>query len=307
MFWATSIFQAVMIFVSFFSFHESYGPLILRRRAQRLRKETGNQQYHTEGERRDGEKSTISLVVRALSRPLRLLIFHPIIQTAAILEGFNYGILYIVLSTFSDLWRLQYHESVEISGLHYIAVSLGEMIASQIGGPLMDYFYKRQPAGRPIPEARLPLMFPAILTTWAGALMYGWTAQYQLYWLVVDVGVIIMLFGMQFGDMPCKYPLDSIVVRFSLKKRLLTPGVIVTAYVIDAYGEHTSSAMAASQFVRSLTAFLFPLFAPSMYHALGYGWGNSVLALAGCILAVPLTTFVWKYGANLRAKAISTY
>ena len=79
------------------------------------------------------------------------------------------------------------------------------------------------------------------------------------------------------------------------------------AYVIDAYGEHTSSALAATQFIRSLTAFLFPLFAPSMYHALGYGWANSILALAGLVLAVPLPVFVWKHGARLRAKAGATY
>jgi hypothetical protein len=39
----------------------------------------------------------------------------------------------------------------------------------------------------------------------------------------------------------------------------------VTAYVIDCYGEHVSSAMAARQFSSSLMAFLFPLFAPSLY------------------------------------------
>lgn len=88
---------------------------------------------------------------------------------------------------------------------------------------------------------------------------------------------------------------------------LLTSNVTVTAYVIDSYGEYTSSAMAATQFAKSVMAFLFPLFAPSMYQALGYGWGNSILALAGLSLAIPLLIFVWKYGGRLRAKAISTY
>lgn len=81
----------------------------------------------------------------------------------------------------------------------------------------------------------------------------------------------------------------------------------MTAYVIDAYAEHTSSAMAAIQFVKSLTAFLFPLFAPSMYHALGYGWANSLMALVGATLAVPLPILIWKKGAQLRARAMSTY
>jgi hypothetical protein len=79
------------------------------------------------------------------------------------------------------------------------------------------------------------------------------------------------------------------------------------AYVIDTYGEHTSSALAATQFVKSLTAFLFPLFAPAMYQALGFGWTNTVLALTGLSIAVPLPLVIWKFGPRLRAKAISTY
>ncbi|KAI0105878.1 caffeine resistance protein [Daldinia grandis] len=283
MFWATSVFQAVMILVSYFSFHESYGPLILRRRAQRLRKETGESRYHTQGEIVDGDRSAVAILVRALSRPVRLLLFHPIIQVSAVLSGFNYGILYVVLSTFSALFTSQYGQSVEISGLHYIACSLGELAASQVGAPLMDYMYKKLPAHKQNPESRMPLMFPSTIITWVGALIYGWAAAYRLHWIVVDIGVFVMLFGMQLGGLP------------------------ITAYVIDTYGEHTSSAMAAQQFLKSLMAFLFPLFAPSMYAALGYGWGNSILALAGLVLSVPLPIFLWKYGARLRAKAISTY
>ena len=76
------------------------------------------------------------------------------------------------------------------------------------------------------------------------------------------------------------------------KKKLITLDAIVIAYVINTYGEHTSSAMAATRVIKSLTAFLFTLFAPSMYQALRYGWTNSILALVGFIFAVPLPIFV---------------
>jgi hypothetical protein len=65
--------------------------------------------------------------------------------------------------------------------------------------------------------------------------------------------------------------------------------------------------MAAEQFSNSMVAFLFPLFAPSMYQALGYGWGNSILALAGTLVAFPLSIFLWKHGEKLRAKARPTH
>lgn len=89
MFWSTSIFQAVMIFVSFFAFHETISPTILARRAAKLRKDTGNTRYYAEHERAMASRSVASVLSRALTRPLRLLLFHPIIQINALMSGFD--------------------------------------------------------------------------------------------------------------------------------------------------------------------------------------------------------------------------
>jgi hypothetical protein len=287
MFWSTSIFQGVMIFVSFTVFRETYAPLILSRRAEKLRQESGNAQYYTATERLDDNKSAIALIGQSLSRPLRLLAFHPIIQVTAIISGFYYGVLYIVLSSFSDLWIQQYGQTVEISGLHYIACALGELVGSQIGARLMDFLYRRKLARNSeaglAPESRIPLAFFGAFIAALGLFIYGWTAQYKVHWIAVDIAIFINMLGSQIAGMP------------------------MTAYVIDAYPDHTSSAMAATQFIKSLTAFLFPLFAPSMYRATGYGWGNTSMAIAGLVLGIPAPMIIWKFGARLRAKATSSY
>ena len=218
MFWATSIFQGAMIFVSFFAFHESYGPLILRRRARRFRQQTGNAQYYTESERLDGARSSAAVLGRALTRPLRLLIFHPIIQVSSILSAFNYGLMYITLSTFSNLWVSQYRQSVEISGLHYIACSLGNVAASQVGGLLMDYAYKRRNNRSTTHESRIPLLFPSMILAWSGLLIYGWTAEHRLYWPVVDAGVFIMMFGMQLEGLPSEFSFVPLVIPSGLNR-----------------------------------------------------------------------------------------
>ncbi|RYO79106.1 hypothetical protein DL766_005860 [Monosporascus sp. MC13-8B] len=300
LFWATSIFQAAMIFVSKFTFKETYGPLILKRRAARLRRETGNQGYHVES--LDRHRSVTAVLAKALSRPLRLLAFHPIIQVTAIISAFNYGVLYIVLSTFSELWTSRYHRSVEISGLHYIACSLGEIVGSQSGGWLMDLMFcgrwtriannannnddanpSNSASGDKLPEFRLSLVFPGVIVAPLGMLLYGWAAENLLHWAVVDVGVAVVMFGIQLGDMG------------------------VTAYIIDSYPDHTSSAMAATQFARSLTVFCFPLFAPRMYEVLGYGWANTSMALCGLLLGIPPPLLLYIYGPKLRTKARPSY
>jgi hypothetical protein len=61
----------------------------------------------------------------------------------------------------------------------------------------------------------------------------------------------------------------------------------IVTYVIDAFTLHAASGIAATAFLRSLCAFVFPLFAPAMYKALGFGWGNTVLAFASIILGCP--------------------
>lgn len=43
-------------------------------------------------------------------------------------------------------------------------------------------------------------------------------------------------------------------------------------YIIDSYTKYAASAVAAITTLRSLAGFGFPLFAPAMYNALGYGW-----------------------------------
>ena len=82
----------------------------------------------------------------------------------------------------------------------------------------------------------------------------------------------------------------------------------VQTFVIDAFTLHAASgtlisshvyykcqlqfalfptALAAVSFLRSLAGFGFPLFAPAMYSALGYGKGNTILAVVSIVLGCP--------------------
>lgn len=286
MFWSTSAFQGVMTAVSFFAFHETYAPRILRRRAEKRRAETGDPRFTTAEERLYLRRFSRKTISRCLSRPIRLLLFHPIVQLISIISALSYGILYIILATFSDLWVTAYAQPVDISGLHYIAVALGEIAGSQISGYAMDAIYRKLKhragnAGRP--EYHVPAMLPGVILAPAGLLLYGWAAQARRHWIVVDLGMFLTTFGLQIAGMPTQ------------------------AYIIDSYPEHASSATAASQLLRSLLAFTFPLFAPAMYRALGYGWGNSLLALITLMFGVPVPLILWRWGPQLRARASASY
>jgi len=47
------------------------------------------------------------------------------------------------------------------------------------------------------------------------------------------------------------------------------------------------TALAAIIFLRSLAGFGFPLFAPAMYNALGYGKGDTILAVVAIVVGCP--------------------
>ncbi|GMF74635.1 unnamed protein product [Aspergillus oryzae] len=286
MFWSTAILQLILELSSSLLFHESYAPLLLRRRAEKLRSDTGDSRYHAAIEMREAGLSPLRKLSRSLSRPLRLLAFHPIIQMQAILEGIDYGLLYFALSSFSALHVAAYSESVEISGLHYIAICIGTISGSQLCGPLMDYAYQRltsHTGETQVPELRIPLLLPGALLTPIGFFLYGWAAEYHLIWVVVDVGAALLSLGMQIFD------------------------TTLHAYVMDSYPEHVSSASAATQVLRSLLAFAFPLFSNSLYDSLGYGWGNSLLAFLSIGIALPATGILWCWGAKLRGRQQSSY
>ncbi len=276
-FWILSIFDAALVVIGFFVLEETYEPILLARKAAKLRKETGKP-YFTDTDR---TSQTLGVKLsRSLSRPLRLLLTQPILQVIALFLAYNFGMLYIVLSTFATLWLKRYGQSESQSGYHYVALVIGYTIAAQVGGKVMDRLWKylkTRAEDTTAPEYRVPLMVPGAVLIPLGLLLYGWSADRHTHWIVPDIGIAI------FG---CGIILNTQAMQ---------------AYVTEAFRQYVASASAAAQFLRSIAGFAFPIFAPAMYISLGYGWGNSILALTFVLIGWPAPILLWRYGAKLRA------
>ncbi|KAH1335533.1 hypothetical protein KXX35_006063 [Aspergillus fumigatus] len=279
-FYATSIADGAIQIGGLFFLRETYAPKILKRRAERIRKETGDSAYQTETERQN--KTLSQTMQTALVRPFRLLSTQPIVQVLALYMAFIYGTMYLVLSTFSSLWTRVYNESTGIGGLNYISLGLGFWLGSQLCAPLNDRIYRRLKArnnniGRP--EFRVPLLVVGAFLTPVGLFIYGWTAQFRRHWIAPNIGAC--LFGA--GN----------IIAFQC----------IQTYMVDTYTRFAASALAAVAFLRCICGFAFPLFAPYMYNALHYGWGNSLLAFVSIGLGIPAPIFLWKYGEILRKRS----
>lgn len=182
--------------------------------------------------------------------------------------AYLYGLVYLVISSFSALYTSPkyYNESIQIGGLHYIALAVGYFFGAQITSVFNDWLYsrlKKRNGGKGLPEYRIPVMIPCAVFLPAGFLWYGWSAEERLHWVMPDIGAAILA-----GATICGYQ-------------------SIQTYVIDAYSKYAASAVASITTLRSLAGFAFPLFAPQLYESLGYGWGNSLLAFIAIGLGVP--------------------
>ena len=232
--------------IGLFLLPETHAPTLLRRRARRLRKESGDESLHTEFEK---DKTPAKLLKPALVRPFRLLGTQPIVQVIAVYMAYLFGVFYLILSTFPDVWEGVYGENFGVGGLNYISLAGGYLLGAQVTVAVNDKVYRRlkhknHDIGRP--EFRIPLMFPGSILMPIGLFWYGWSARSNVHWIVPNIGIFVFASG-------------AIVCSQCMQ-----------TYIIDSYATFAASGLAAAVVLRSLAGFGFPLFAPYMYNSLGY-------------------------------------
>ncbi|KAK1991764.1 major facilitator superfamily transporter [Colletotrichum falcatum] len=283
-FWLVVIVNLTVQLIALFFLRESYAPRLLQLKARKLRKAHPEQIFHTEWERK---QRTLPGILRvSLSRPWVMLATQPIIQSLAIYQAFNFGFLYLIISGFPALWEGHYGMSKGTASLNYISVATGSMIGVLICGPAMDSTYRRlklrygiKEDQTGVPEFRIPLMVPAAIISPCGILLFAWSAQNRMHFLIPNIGVAITV--------------GSSMISYQC----------ISAYIADCFSLHTASASAACCFLRSMAAFSFPLFVPALFGNLGYGWGGSLLAIVAVVVGVPAPLLLWKFGQKLRTKS----
>ncbi|GLB40865.1 putative mfs polyamine transporter [Lyophyllum shimeji] len=286
-FWSTSAVDAAIQVSGLFFLQETFAPLLLERKAEKIRKtmdvEKGEKKaVRTIFEAKGVERSWPHIFRKALTRPFLLFWHEQIMQLLGVYMAFIYGLLYLFLTTMPAIFADIYHHKPGIAGLHYIALGVGLTCASQMNARFMDRIYryfKNKNNGVGEPEFRLPSMVPGTIFLPLGLLLSGWAAQHHLHWIVTDIGIAFVGAG-------------TILVFQS-----------VQTYVVDAFTLHAASALAAVSFLRSMAGFGFPLFAPAMYKALGYGKGDTILAAVAIALGCPAPWLFWKFGKQIRMKS----
>lgn len=280
LFWLMSILSMAIQLVALVILRETHTPTVLGRKAKKLRKDTGNTNLHTAYDTKDRKLS--SVLKTNFERPFVMLATQPIMQVLSLWMTYVFGMLYLVITSFSALWTTTYHESVGIGGLNYISLGIGFTLSITLCTFTADRIYlhlKARNNGQAQPEYRLPLMIPGALLLPIGLFWYGWSAEARIHWIMPNIGAAIAGAG------------------------IIMSILCIQAATIEIYTRYAGTAISASNFLRSIAGYGFPLFAPTMYTRLGYGWGNTTLGLIAIVIGVPAPLLLWKYGPYLRGKS----
>lgn len=177
--------------------HETYAPVLLARKAKKLRQERGDSTIVAPIEEAKVDlKEALTVYV---SRPLRLTVtFLPCAYTCFVMS-FAYLVLFIFFEAFPVIFSGVYGFNPGESGLAFLAVAVG-IVASL---PFVAYFNryyvrKRDEKEGPAPEARLIMTAYAAPLFVLGFLWTGWTARKDIHWIVPMLGEIPIGIGLIF-------------------------------------------------------------------------------------------------------------
>lgn len=182
--------------VTIFALPESYANTILERKTKRLRKETGNPNLRSVLMAKGNPKD---LFLFSILRPMKLMLFSPIVFLLSVYMAVLYGYLYLLFTTFPQVFKGQYGFDTGSIGLTYIGLGIGSVLGLLISGAVSDKLVvalKVRYGGQSKPEYRLPPMAVGAFLVPIGLFWYGWTAEKQLHWILPILGTSLLGAGM---------------------------------------------------------------------------------------------------------------
>ncbi len=173
---------------------ESSATTILEHKARCLRRQTGIESLRSKLDTGVKPKELFKL---ALTRPVRMLLFSPIILCFSIFMAVVYGYLYLLFTTITGVFTTRYSFSQGLVGLSYLGIGVGMLIGVFGFGTVSDRILKKKAAGGELkPEGRLPPMIPGAIIIPAGLFLYGWSADHNVFWLVPILGTALVGMGL---------------------------------------------------------------------------------------------------------------
>ncbi|KAI0100224.1 MFS general substrate transporter [Nemania sp. FL0031] len=260
-FWVVAIGTGALFPISIMVLKETYVPVLRRKRLKKQGmphiKEKVTSEHFPNGKWASA-KSLFLLVVR----PFVILGSSRIAMLMSLYLVICFGYLSILNSTNATVFQDAYGFSEGTSGLVYLSTTAGTLFGSLYCSLTVDYFLlrglpyiKRDVNATQYPENRLIPVIPALFLFPVGLLVYGWSVEKRVHFIVPILSTFLYGFS------------------------LLSATVPIMSYIVDIFGDRSASAVGAVLSLRYLAGAFLPIATPYMYARLGYGWSNTLLAL----------------------------
>ncbi|CAG9939099.1 unnamed protein product [Clonostachys rosea f. rosea IK726] len=282
-----SIWASAPVGIAMFLFlPETSSPNILLRRAQRIRKLTGNERFMSQSEIDQRNMKFSHVFLDALIKPLEITIKDPAVMFVQVYTAIIYGIYYSFFEVFPLVYPVYYGMNLGEIGLVFLCVLVSCLLG--VASYVAYLYFVQDPRtakyGMGKQEERLIPALPASVGPTVGLFLFAWTARASIHWIVPTIGITIYG-GTVFVVMQC-----------------------IFIYIPLSYPMYAASLFAANDFFRSALACGSVLFAHPLFGNLGVARGTSLLGGLSVIGIIGIW-LLYFYGAKLRSLskfAIST-
>ncbi|KAJ5727899.1 major facilitator superfamily domain-containing protein [Penicillium malachiteum] len=265
-----------LAWLGLFGFSETFSPVILKKQAVKLRKESGSDRYLSPQELKTDASFTLT---QTITRPLTMLVFEPIILFTSIYIALAWSMVFFYFEAYPIIFENTYNFSVAETSLTYIPIGFGAASSCLFALYYDSAYNKAKKAGKKWasgPEVqRLPLSCASAPCLAISLFWLAWSAKTSVPWIVPGI-----VFGLGYQ----------------------TTFISLLTYVTDAYKIYSASALAASVIMRSVAGALFPLAADPLYAKLGVAWATSVLGFAS-LICIPIPFALLYYGPWIRKRS----
>jgi multidrug resistance protein len=267
-------------FIMVLAIKETYAPAVLRAKAAKKRKETGDDRWYS---RYDEQKSFWPLLRENLVRPCVMAVKEPICIFWNVYIALVYGVLYLCFVSYPIVFSEIRGWSSGITGLAYCGIGIGSLITISAEPLIRKWInnHKLDPAtGKPPPEAMISIVCVGAVCVPIGELIFAWTCTpISIHWVAPIIS------GIPFGAGNCAI------------------FIYASNYLVHSYGIYAASALAGNAVLRSIMGGALPLAGPTMYASLGPHWSGTMLGIIEAAM-IPIPLVFYRYGHRIRQKSV---